>query len=258
MTTDNRTNEQIVAEAICGRRYRSGTPGYLASTDNPTDYGDARSVLTALEAAGRVPVQGEPNGDREAVIRRALEHVREVRENGLAGPYVHDLPKDVGSNWGWLQTMWPVVVAVDIALASRATAPDDSRADQAYRDGYATGKMHAGTAPHAESEPLREALKTAREHFTAIAGSGEIQAWEDTGEKRGIDYQASVWAKRGERVCREALAAPVLPSSTVDEDELAKVIHRAACGPECTDDAPMRMDYRIARAVVEAIGGEGR
>lgn len=52
--------------------------------------------------------------------------------------------------------------------------------------------------------------------------------------------------------------APVLPSSTVDEGDLAKVIHGAACGPECTDDAPMRMDYRIARAVVEAIGGESR
>jgi len=80
----------------------------------------------------------------------------------------------------------------------------------------------AGVAPQAESAPLREALKTAREHFTAIAGSGEIRVWEDTGEKLGIDHQVSVWAKRGERICRDALAASVQPSSTVDEAALIR------------------------------------
>ena len=72
----------------------------------------------------------EPTDDREEILRKALEHVMEVDESGLAGPYVHDLPKDVDSNWGWLQTMWPVAVAVDIALASRTTVPDAATAAQ--------------------------------------------------------------------------------------------------------------------------------
>ena len=79
MTTDNRTNEQIVAEAICGRRYRSGTPGYLASTDNPTDYGDARSVLTALEAAGRLVDEQKV---RDSIARAALEAATRVPVQG--------------------------------------------------------------------------------------------------------------------------------------------------------------------------------
>lgn len=61
------------------------------------------------------------------------------------------------------------------------------------------------------NEDLRKALNVAREHFTAIAGSGEIKVWEDTGEKRGIDYQAKVWAERGARLASEALAATRVP-----------------------------------------------
>ena len=117
MTTDNRTNEPTEAQVKLA---------YLAHLKAPRTrgmdvYGPMRA---ALVAAARAPVQGEPNDDREEILRKALEHVREVGESGLAGPYVHDLPKDVDSNWGWLQTMWPVVVAVDIALASRTTVPD--------------------------------------------------------------------------------------------------------------------------------------
>lgn len=96
----------------------------------------------------------------------------------------------------------------------------------------------AGVAPQAESAPLREALKTAREHFTAIAGSGEIRVWEDTGEKLGIDHQVSVWAKRGERICRDALAAPVQPSSTVDVAALARVVRSAL--PYDVEVSPVR------------------
>lgn len=132
MTTDNRTNKYaaflarqnhqrdswrgVGAKCLCGKVFDLDADHALHQVEE--------ILCAALEAATRVPVQGEPNDDREAILRKALEHVREVGESGLAGPYVHDLPKDVDSNWGWLQTMWPVVVAVDIALASRTTAPD--------------------------------------------------------------------------------------------------------------------------------------
>lgn len=69
------------------------------------------------------------------------------------------------------------------------------------------------------NEALRKALNVAREHFSAIAGSGEIQVWEDTGEKRGIDHQAKVWADRGARLASGALAATRVPVQGEPNDD---------------------------------------
>lgn len=64
---------------------------------------------------------GEPTPPtaREKLIRDALEKVREIGEAGLAGEPLHSIPKDIDSNWGWLQSQWPVVVAIDTALAAQ-------------------------------------------------------------------------------------------------------------------------------------------
>ena len=117
------TDEQVEAAAREWYEQANGYETWASASGKHQQVVKVRAAK-ALVAATRVPVQGESSDDREAILRKALEHVREVGESGLAGPYVHDLPKDVDSNWGWLQTMWPVVVAVDIALASRATVPD--------------------------------------------------------------------------------------------------------------------------------------
>lgn len=78
------------------------------------------------------------------------------------------------------------------------------------------------------NEELRKALNVAREHLSAIAASGEIKVWEDTGEKRGIDHQAKVWAERGERICREALEPVAIPDTLpIDEAKLAEVIDKS-------------------------------
>lgn len=61
--------------------------------------------------------------EREALIRDALAEVRETIDSGTAGPYVYDLPMDAHPNWGWLQTMWPVVATVDVVLHSDACRP---------------------------------------------------------------------------------------------------------------------------------------
>ncbi len=58
--------------------------------------------------------------DREKLIRDALEKVREIGEAGLAGEPLHSIPKDIDSNWGRLQSQWPVVVAVDTVLAAQS------------------------------------------------------------------------------------------------------------------------------------------
>lgn len=70
-----------------------------------------------------------------------------------------------------------------------------------------------------KTNELIKALNVAREHFSAIAGSGEIQVWEDTGEKRGIDHQAKVWADRGARLTSEALAATRVPVQGEPDDD---------------------------------------
>ena len=167
-----RTNEEIFKEA------------WLAANARGEQGARVRAGLKALEDAGRlaarVPVQGEPNDDREALIREALEQVREIAEVGRAGEPLRSIPKDADPNWGWLQTMWPVAVAVDVVL-SRATVPDAALAE------------------------AKKQLGEIQRHFTAIAGSGEIRVYEDTGEKHGIDYQSSVWAKRGERMTRDLI-----------------------------------------------------
>ena len=76
------------------------------------------------------------------------------------------------------------------------------------------------------NEALRKALNVAREHFSAIAASGEIKVWEDTGEKRGIDYQAKVWAERGARLASEALAATRVPAQGEPNGAVKAVIDR--------------------------------
>ena len=57
----------------------------------------------------------------------------------------------------------------------------------------------------AATAAAKKQLGEIQRHFTAIAGSGEIRVYEDTGEKHGIDYQSSVWAKRGERMTRDLI-----------------------------------------------------
>ena len=80
----------------------------------------------------------------------------------------------------------------------------------AHTEDYYDG-LHADARKEIEAErdaALAEAKKQLGEiqrHFTAIAGSGEIRVHEDTGEKHGIDYQSSVWAKRGERMTRDLI-----------------------------------------------------
>lgn len=61
------------------------------------------------------------------------------------------------------------------------------------------------TVPDAALAEAKKQLGEIQRHFTAIAGSGEIHVYEDTGEKHGIDYQSSVWAKRGERMTRDLI-----------------------------------------------------
>lgn len=78
------------------------------------------------------------------------------------------------------------------------------------------------------NEELRKALNVAREHFSAIAASGEIKVWEDTGEKRGIDHQAKVWAERGARLASEALAAARVPVQGEPNDEQVEAAAQAA------------------------------
>ena len=110
-------------------------------------------LADALDAATRVPAQGEPNDE---LIEYALDYI----ENG---------------------TMRPERRKALQALASRATVPDAALAE------------------------AKKQLGEIQRHFTAIAGSGEIRVYEDTGEKHGIDYQSSVWAKRGERMTRDLI-----------------------------------------------------
>ena len=65
--------------------------------------------------------------------------------------------------------------------------------------------LSRATVPDAATAEAKKQLGEIQRHFTAIAGSGEIRVYEDTGEKHGIDYQSSVWAKRGERMTRDLI-----------------------------------------------------
>lgn len=65
--------------------------------------------------------------------------------------------------------------------------------------------LEARQVDEAAVSEAKKQLGEIQRHFVAIAGSGEIRVYEDTGEKRGIDYQSSVWAKRGERMTRELI-----------------------------------------------------
>ena len=61
-----------------------------------------------------------PVPDTDDLILEALLKVREVGNAGLAGTYVHRLPKDADRNWGWLQGQWGVVLAVDVVQQAYA------------------------------------------------------------------------------------------------------------------------------------------
>ena len=86
------------------------------------------------------------------------------------------------------------------------------------------------------NEELRKALNVAREHFSAIAASGEIKVWEDTGEKRGIDHQAKVWAERGARLASEALAATRVPVQGEPNGDRVAFFERARMGANHLDN----------------------
>ena len=128
----------------------------------------------ALEAATRVPVQGEPNDDREALRKEFEYRIRTAVAYGSGLGY-RELP--VQERADWIQRE----IRNAVAIASRTTVPDAALAE------------------------AKKQLGEIQRHFTAIAGSGEIRVYEDTGEKHGIDYQSSVWAKRGERMTRDLI-----------------------------------------------------
>lgn len=75
------------------------------------DRAQTTSVIDQLDSLKVIP-----SPDREDLIRQALEEVRTTEESGKAGAALRHIPKDVSSNWGWLQNQWPVVVAVDTVL----------------------------------------------------------------------------------------------------------------------------------------------
>lgn len=105
-------------------------------------------------------LEGEPNDDREAILRKALKQIREIGEAGLAGPYVHDLPRDADPNWGWLQTMWPIVVAVDCALAERVAVPD--AATEAKANVKIADLVYENASLKAERDAATEAIERVR------------------------------------------------------------------------------------------------
>lgn len=71
------------------------------------------AIERVLGGAAEAPQTHELSTD--ALILVALLKAREIGDAGQAGPYVHRLPIEKIPNWGWLQSQWAVVVAVDVA-----------------------------------------------------------------------------------------------------------------------------------------------
>ena len=121
---------------------------------------------------------------------------------------------------------------------------------------HAALEAAAGVAPQAESERTPEFESREQELFKhqpvlsmkdgGIAGCKCID--------RVFYNQTEDWGTHLAEVF-DALAAPVQPSSTVDEDALAEVIRRSY---ENEQGLKIRDDKRTARAVAEWLRGESR
>ena len=152
-----------------------------AASDSPA-HTLMNEAADALEAATRVPVQGEPNNDRESLItERTYGHgsitLTHYRSSGRIGVVQR------GEN--------SVMDVTDLLVFLQDSGLDED--------------FSRATVPDAALAEAKKQLGEIQRHFTAIAGSGEIRVYEDTGEKHGIDYQSSVWAKRGERMTRDLI-----------------------------------------------------
>ena len=62
---------------------------------------------------------------RERILKEALAESEKLKAEGRAGEAIKGLPRDMDIPWGTLQTLWPVVVAVDAALRELEEDPDD-------------------------------------------------------------------------------------------------------------------------------------
>lgn len=106
-------------------------PAYVGAPDRAR----IAAIEQVLAEPAAAPLSDEETSD--ALISEALLKVREIGDAGLAGPYVHRLPRHEISNWGWLQGKWPVVVAVDVVQQAHSDQMTQLRAlsDQAHTFG---------------------------------------------------------------------------------------------------------------------------
>lgn len=185
----NQTPESVIAEVI---EYHADTIG---SHYDGCHKHHAPCLAVKLRDMLREP--GEPNDDREwiaAILQ--LRHPGNMYSTcerdadailaaGFFRATVPDAATEAKNAWHLSSDVWQ-------ARALKAEAERDA----------ALAELAKADAATAEA---KKQLGEIQRHFTAIAGSGEIRVYEDTGEKHGIDYQSSVWAKRGERMTRDLI-----------------------------------------------------
>ncbi len=113
---DNSVNKLDRIRHILSDSFLAGKilPAYVGAPD--------RARISAIEQVLAEPAAAPLSDEEtsEALILEALLKVRETGNAGLAGPYVHRLPKDADRNWGWLQGQWGIVLAVDVVQQAYA------------------------------------------------------------------------------------------------------------------------------------------
>lgn len=215
MTTDNRTNEQIVTDLY----------------PFPHDHNrraNALTALTALETAGRLV--GEPT---EAQVEAAAKALEKFPLNLITRSEALDAARAAlvaVAGTAPRFTDDQIFIGAD-AMSGHAIENEGASWDALLRVALTV----MGTAPQAESGSRSRIIDLA-------------EKWAD--EKLG-GYIARTSFMQGVRFALEVSAAPVLPSSTVDIEKLSEIIHLVR-HPECS--APWfqpQEDRDIARAVAE-------
>lgn len=131
MTADNRTNEPTEAQITAALDALSR---FNEWTDNPRG-----AMRAALETAARVPVQGDPNDDREALVRQERAKLVAVRDILNRDDFGDDWEHD---EWVYRQAAERKLADIEEALGSEMLAVPDAiarvrelhRESEAYRE----------------------------------------------------------------------------------------------------------------------------
>lgn len=186
----------------------------------PREFGESATVA-AFPKAGK---------DREKLIADALEKVREIGEAGMAGEPLNSIPRDTDSNWGWLQTMWPVVVAIDTALAAGVTSQENPKCEHgiALSDlcQYADHVANVPQEPSVVVDDPRLHMPAPSPDREKLVDGLEVAMLGDT-DGGLIDPTSEVPAGEMYRLAREYLEDALASQPVLDPEKVAEALEQA-------------------------------